>query len=275
MTDERHFDVRTLRTRAVNMRKVLDWLESSQVTEVTATDIDALVAEPPFDGPGRTLAARFVERGILKRLAPGRYAVIRPNQVVRGPLTPGEKLDHWLGEGRYALAFATAMSIHGFGPPIEAGHTLQLLKTRPVTAVPAGLDVPIELHHHLPALKKAVHVDHPLLGQVAVQSEIQTALDAATRPDLCGGVPNVIAFLTFMLQRHPATTLVDAVKPNAQRVTVCRLGFMLERAGAPASVLSPLHDRSGGKYLDLDPGLMRGGPLESTWRLRLNVELQP
>ena len=75
--------------------------------------------------------------------------------------------------------------------------------------------------------------------------------------------------------RHPATTLVDAVKPNAQRVTVCRLGFMLERAGAPASVLSPLHDRSGGKYLDLDPGLMRGGPLESTWRLRLNVELQP
>ncbi|MBS2027180.1 MAG: hypothetical protein JST54_04675 [Deltaproteobacteria bacterium] len=271
MTPDDPFSSDALPKRSRNFRRVLEWIKESGVTAVTARDLSQLFGEPFDHAPSRGIANRLVERGLLQRLAPGRYVVIRAGESPRAPLDPGERLDCWVRH--HAFAHGTAMALHGFGPPLDPEQPLQVFVGTDQPRMPRSLKLDLDFQMRAPAFFPGfVRLEHPALGEVSVRSLAQTALDAVAQPTRCGGFSRVAAFVAFALTRCDATEIVEA-GANAGGPAARRLGFLLQTAGARAEDLEPLKRLGAPRYVPLDPNGPREGPLDATWRLKLNASL--
>ena len=114
-------------------------------------------------------------------------------------------------------------------------------------------------------------------GRFTVTDREKTLVDALDRPDLCGGMGLVFE----MLPAAAETVRWDKVEAYVERMgsgaLYKRLGFLVETLGEKVMVperesrLEAWHARLTGGHSPLEPGGPPDGPVDSRWRLRVNV----
>jgi predicted transcriptional regulator of viral defense system len=109
--------------------------------------------------------------------------------------------------------------------------------------------------------------------QVRVSDLEKTLLDAAARPDLCGGIGEVARGLWFRRDELDEGRLVQHAQRLDHKAASRRVGFLLHTygLGRPETV-SVLRSFGRGGYDPLDPTLPDEGPHDSQWRLRINLD---
>lgn len=224
------------------------------------------------------VARRFVAANQARRLKRGLYAVLEPAYWHRPDA--GFVANWYLAAARlaepadYFLAYYTAMEIH------------QMLQ-HPLTTVIAAtteqrptVDVdPVTFRFVKIAKRKFFAVEKRQIqrGKTVNVSDLEkTFLDAANRPDLCGGIEEV--FRGF--DRRANVLDGDRILRYAMRLgsptTTKRLGFLLEAAGyGETAVLLELREMAGQihHYVSLDPKRARDGERDTRWEILVNIPL--
>jgi len=113
-------------------------------------------------------------------------------------------------------------------------------------------------------------------GRFTVTDREKTLVDALDHPELCGGIRQVMEML-------PSADAINWDKVNAylERMNsgaiYKRLGLLVERLGSRVRLrdrqvrLRTWRSRLTGGYAPLEPGGRAAGPIDSRWRVRLNV----
>ncbi len=114
-------------------------------------------------------------------------------------------------------------------------------------------------------------------GKFSVTDREKTLVDALDRPDLCGGIRQVIEMLPEAAEAvrwEKAETYLEKMGSGA---LYKRLGFLVEMLGGKVRVpererrMEAWRARLTGGYAPLEPGGRASGPANSRWRVRVNV----
>jgi predicted transcriptional regulator of viral defense system len=225
-----------------------------------------------YDATLQTLR-RLTRAGWLVRLTAGRYAIV--------PLSSGNEATpqvnryvvarELLGETPYYISHESAMDVHN-------------MLTRPVTRVVVTtprrladrdiLGVPYRFVYTPPsALWGCEPAWVTPYEQVAVSDLERTILDGLARPDLCAGVGQVATGLWMRQDDFDWDRFATYAQKLGRRAVAQRLGYLLElyELGTP-SLIQSLQEMVGASYARLDLLLPDGGPYQTRWRLRLNLE---
>ena len=107
--------------------------------------------------------------------------------------------------------------------------------------------------------------------RVAITDRERTLLDVVAHPQVFGGIGASIELLDDNWQTADAEKLVSYALHYGVGATIKRVGFLLERLGAPADLLQPLLAYSVSSYTLLDPAGPPDGELAGHWRIRNNL----
>jgi predicted transcriptional regulator of viral defense system len=104
----------------------------------------------------------------------------------------------------------------------------------------------------------------------------KTFLDAADRPDLCGGIEEVFRGFDRRAEALDGDRILRYAMRLGSPTTTKRLGFLLEAAGyAEPAVLLELREIAGRvhHYVLLDPKRPKDGKRDTRWEILANVPL--
>jgi predicted transcriptional regulator of viral defense system len=221
---------------------------------------------------------RLVAANQAQRLKRGLYAVMEPAYWHRPDA--GFVANWYLAAARlaepadYFLAYYTAMEIH------------QMLQ-HPLTTVIAAtteqrptVDVgPVTFRFVKVAKRKVFGIDERQIQRgrtVNVANLEKTFLDAADRPDLCGGIEEVFRGFDRRAEALDGDRILRYAMRLGSPTTTKRLGFLLEAAGyAEPAVLLELREIAGRvhHYVLLDPKRPKDGKRDTRWEILANVPL--
>lgn len=219
---------------------------------------------------------RLVAANQAQRLKRGLYAVMEPAFWHRPDA--GFVANWYLAAARlaepadYFLAYYTAMEIH------------QMLQHPLTTVIAATTEQrrtvgvgPVTFRFVKVAERKFFGVEKRQIqrGKAVQLADLEkTFIDAADRPDLCGGIEEVVRGL----DRRAEALDVDRLLRYAMRLrspaTTKRLGFLLEAAGyGDPAVLHELREMAGKRrhYVPLDPKRPKEGQRDTRWEILVNV----
>jgi predicted transcriptional regulator of viral defense system len=114
-------------------------------------------------------------------------------------------------------------------------------------------------------------------GEAVWSSRVRTLVDAVYDWSRFAGLPRGFIWIRQELAAKRVTTrqLVATALEFGDRATLRRIGWLLERDGAPPRVIRPLRETlppSSG-LISLDPTAPRRGPADRRWRVVVNAEL--
>ncbi len=107
--------------------------------------------------------------------------------------------------------------------------------------------------------------------RVAITDRERALLDVVAHPHIFGGMGASIEILEANWQTVAGEKLVNYALRYGVGATIKRLGYLLERFGAPADFLQPLQAHPVGGYTLLDPAGPPEGVLAGSWRIRNNL----
>jgi predicted transcriptional regulator of viral defense system len=107
--------------------------------------------------------------------------------------------------------------------------------------------------------------------RVPMTDRERTVLDLFAHTRQFGGVGEGIATLQHAVPTLDVERLVDYAARWRSEAVARRLGWALERAGAPGEALAPLLPSLSSSYSVLDPGAPRRGRRDRRWRLIVNL----
>lgn len=216
---------------------------------------------------------RLTQRGWLRRLKRGLYALTDP--LLSEPLRELEigaalvfpsALSHW-----------TAWHYHGLTEQIPRDVFLltttevELPRQRDRARHEFELDG-IRYRFTRVAPDQFFGIARPWVDQVrlSITDLERTVLDGFLKPELCGGLDEVLGSLEDQLHRLKLERLVVYAlrigPPAAQRV-----GWALEHLGAPSKALEPLLGLPHRGFRPLDPSRPRRGPCNRRWGIQENL----
>lgn len=101
----------------------------------------------------------------------------------------------------------------------------------------------------------------------------RTIVDMMDRPDLCGGVAEVVEALRAGWAECEPARVAEYAQRHGGGTVPKRLGFLVEQLGleAPAGLVEQLQDLMGAGMSDLDRGGAKSGRYVRRWRLRINT----
>lgn len=225
----------------------------------------------------RELARRLAKNGLVRRIRRDLYATVPPADWRK----PDAMSANWFRTAAeivtpapYFLAYYTAMEIHGM-----TQHPLRsvfIAVKRQRKAVNAG-----NLSFRFITLKperffgfKETEVEQGFSVNVA---DLERALiDCVDRPELCGGLEEVVRGFARSHQDLDADRLVRYLVRLDQPFLVKRLGFLLEVLGhGDGELLSDLEKLARGtkRYVLLDKSGRDEGERSRRWGLTVNVDL--
>ncbi|HET6429236.1 MAG TPA: type IV toxin-antitoxin system AbiEi family antitoxin [Phycisphaerae bacterium] len=114
-------------------------------------------------------------------------------------------------------------------------------------------------------------------GRITITDREKTLVDALDRPDLCGGIAQVAEMLPVAGQAVDWDKLDSYLERMGSGAIYKRLGFLTEHIGAKLPVpdrrerIESWHSRLTGGNALLEPRRPASGPINSRWRIRLNV----
>jgi predicted transcriptional regulator of viral defense system len=224
------------------------------------------------------IAFRMAEAGLATRLKRGTYALApadawgEPGAVPTNWYAAAAALVH---PAPYYLAYYTAMRLHRMTQhPLR---TVFIAITRPRRDVAVG---PVRFQFVTLADHRFFgQVDHVLEpGRVVKVADLErTFLDCVDRPDLCGGLEEIVG--GFKRQQHElnADRLLRYVMRLREPALTKRLGFLLELTGyGDPEVLWELERIAGRakRYIPLDVMRRdRTGLRNKRWELVLNADI--
>lgn len=262
--------------------------------EIRALEVVARLSEEGFDffttddlverlGIPRQAAhdvtRRLVGANQARRLKRGLFAVMEPAYWHRPEA--GLVANWYLAAARlaepadYFLAYYTAMEIH------------QMLQHPLTTVIAAATEQrrtvevgPVTFRFVTVATRKFFGFEHVQIQRgktVNVADLEKTFLDAADRPDLCGGIEEVFRGFGRRAEALDGDRLLRYASRLGSHSTTKRLGFLLEWAGyGETGVLLELRELAGRTrhYVPLDPKRSRDGERDRRWEVLVNVPLE-
>jgi predicted transcriptional regulator of viral defense system len=261
----------------LRIRDVLAWVADD---DVDAFSIDDLVEH--FGAPrkaARELAARMVAGNYARGLKAGVYLPLPPNYWKRPdtPLVANWHLlaRHLAAPDPYFLAYYTAMELHNM---IQHPLTTVFIAT---TGRKGNVDlgpVVFRFVRLVGAKFQFGHGPRPIEAGRAVEvADLErTFLDAVDRPDLCGGIEEVVRGFARRHDDLERERLLRYVVELGQPVTTKRLGFLFEIVGHADPRLMRELERLAGRlktYAALVPGADHATVERSKrWELDVNVD---
>jgi predicted transcriptional regulator of viral defense system len=107
--------------------------------------------------------------------------------------------------------------------------------------------------------------------RVTLTDRERTLLDVMAHPHVFGGMGASIELLEANWPAVDGDKLVSYALRYNVAATIKRLGYWLERFGAPADLVQPLAKHPVVGYAPLDPAGPPGGETAGRWRIRLNL----
>jgi len=221
---------------------------------------------------------RLVAANQAQRLRRGLYAVMEPAYWHRPDA--GFVANWYLAATRlaepagYFLAYYTAMEI-----PQMLQHPLTTVIAA-TTEQRRTLDVgPVTFRFVKVAKRKFFGVEKRQIQRgrtVNVADLEKTFIDAADRPDLCGGIEEVFRGFDRRAEALDSDRILRYAMRLGSPTTTKRLGFLLEATGyGESAVLLELREMAGRlhHYVPLDPKRPRDGRRDTRWELLVNVPL--
>lgn len=223
----------------------------------------------------RSFIRKLVNRGIATRLKPGLYNLVpfelgQTREHLGNPYLVAREL---AGGKDYYLSHASAMDIHGMT-------TQPQLITYVTSPFPLKSQRILGMEFRFIRCKDSVFfgvtewwVDKQ--NKVWVSDLERTILDGVKAPRYCGGVTEVAKSLWMRRDSIDYRKLIDGAIRLKVGAVVRRLGFLLEslHLGSPSDIdrLRPTVKKG---YVLLDPLFPVGGPFDSRWRIRLNINTE-
>lgn len=225
----------------------------------------------------RSLAHRLTQQGLVRRIKRNLYATAPPADWQR----PGVVSANWFRAAAeivqpapYFLAYYTAMEIHRMTQ--QPLRTVFIAVSRQRKSVSTG-----NITFRFTTLKperffgfEEMEVEQGF--SVRVANLERTFIDCADRPELCGGLEEVVR---GFVRRHvdlDADRLIRYLVRLDQPFLVKRLGFLLEAAGhGDPELLWDLEKLAKGtkRYVLLDKRGPENGERNRRWGLTINVDL--
>ncbi len=112
--------------------------------------------------------------------------------------------------------------------------------------------------------------------KVSVSDLERTILDILDRPDLSGGISEIVRGLWIIKKEINMLKLVDQAKRFNSLAAAKRLGFLMEQLELGSQeVINQLHEfvKPSTSYSFLDPTAKKEGSYHNRWHLRANVDI--
>jgi predicted transcriptional regulator of viral defense system len=224
------------------------------------------------------VARRLVAANQARRLKRGLYAVLEPAYWHRPDA--GFVANWYLAAARlaepadYFLAYYTAMENHQM-----LQHPLTTVIAATTTQRPAVDVGPATFRFVKLAKRKFFGVEKRQIqrGKTVNVSDLEkTFLDAADRPDLCGGIEEVFRGFDRQARALDGDRILRYTMRLGSPTITKRLGFLLEAAGyGESAVLLDLRTMAGRlhHYVPLDPKRPRNGERDTRWEILVNLPL--
>lgn len=227
---------------------------------------------------GRRETVKFlsdlVKRGVLSRIRPGVYLILQMGQE-NTQLNNWPVIAHQLaGDEEYYISHYSAMRLHG-------------MTTHPL------FDISIAMPKRHRA-KKISHITYHFIyfkpehfwgfcfHWVSKQDKVymsdieKTLLDGLERPDLCGGIKEIVRGIWAKQKEIDWKKLAQYSAKFRTKASVKRLGFILEMLalGVDCAPLLAKITASAKDYILLDPDGPKEGKFSSHWHMRLNINIE-
>ncbi len=213
----------------------------------------------------------LVKGGWLHALDKGRYLII--------PLEAGPERRFTLHEFRLAqhlvpegyIAYWTALHHHGLTEQIPRDVWIVAPRRRQSVTLIGVTYTFVALRPHKRFGVQTVWIE----GQpIAITDLEKSVVDALDHPEYCGGITETAKALVAAVEERGAdlARLSEYALRMQNGALLKRLGYLAERFALPVGDYAEQWRAalSGGRAL-LDPGRSIAGPIETRWRLRMNV----
>lgn len=215
----------------------------------------------------------LVYRGVLARIKSGVFMILKMGQE-NTQLTNWPIIAHILsGTNNYYISYYAAMRLHGM--------TTHALTTITITMSKKHIAKKVNNIYYQFVYSKPEHFwgacEHWVTKQekVHVSDLERTILDGLERPDLCGGVIEVVRGIWSKQKQIDWSKLAEYARKYHTKAAVKRLGFILEMLNFADNSLpllaNTIVDRKD--YILLDPNGSKVGKYVSRWRVQLNVNI--
>ena len=219
---------------------------------------------------------RLVRKGWLKRLDRGLYMIIpleagtnriwSENAFILASqlITPG------------AVAYWSALRFWNMTEQIPHTHFVQTTKRKKSLTI-QGIDykfIHVSERHYFGIITRKIE------GlPVRVTDREKTIIDAASRPDLCGGIQQLAQAMLSSKDSIDWNKLETYVKKWGGGVIAKRLGYLIETLPLPMPgrdlIIKNLAGMISKGISPLEPGSGQTGPVITRWQLQANVPVAP
>jgi predicted transcriptional regulator of viral defense system len=221
-----------------------------------------------------SLLAKLVRRGVVARIKTGTYLILRAGsedaQLKNWPIIARELA----GKDPHFISHYSAMRLHGMtSHPLLEIHITVLKRKKPKQVSGITYRFIFSKKDHFWG-KSAHWVTRQ--DQIQVSDLERTILDGFDRPDLCGGLAEVVRGLWAKQKEIDHKKLWEYARSFRTKAAVKRLGFILEtlQGASPRTSVLSAHVAKAKDYVLLDPQGPKAGKHLSRWRLRLNANLE-
>jgi predicted transcriptional regulator of viral defense system len=216
---------------------------------------------------------RLTKAGWLVKLGAGKYAIVSPS-AGEDAIPEANRLviaRELIGNTSYYISHDSALEVHNMlTRPVTSVtiSTPRRLKSRTILNVPYRF-VTVKSENMWGYTPVWISVEE----QVQVSDPERTILDGLARPDLCGGVSEIVTGLLIRKDDLDWEKLIEYSKRLQIQAVAKRLGYLLEFYGLGISKdLNHLQEQVGPSYALLDPLLPASGHFQARWRLQLNID---
>lgn len=218
------------------------------------------------------------KKHVIQRIGRGKYALIAPEilygrkSYVADPISIARELV----SSEYYVAYRSAAYLHGLARQAPFITTIAIpIRKRPIDIGRGRLQfVTLKRDRFIWGIEQMKYRNI----SIKISDLHRTILDCLERPDLCGGITEVIQVISAAVEspQFNQTVLASYAKMFGNKAVVQRLGFVLERTrkkkAAKASLL--LEKLKSDFTYPLDPDLDKKGRLSAKWQVIDNVGLR-
>ena len=227
----------------------------------------------------KNILSKLAKHGVAQRVGRGRYLVI-PADVLYGrksyvadPLVFASEL---MKENKYYVAYYSAAHVHGLTEQMSFKTTIAVLQQMRPIAV-GNISVSFV---NLKRSRFFGYEESKYLDVIFNLSDLEkTVVDCVDRPELCGGIPEVVRILSnaFGSGRVNWQRLVSYVKRFRSRAVAQRLGFIIEyleerkKIRVDQGILDDLQHLVSSKIYSFDVKALRKGEISKKWKILNNA----
>lgn len=223
----------------------------------------------------KNILSKLARHGASQRVGRGKYWVI-PADVLYGRKSyvadPLVFLSELMKETEYYVAYYSAAHVHGLTEQMSFKTTVAVLKQmRPIAT--GNISVSFA---NLKRSRFFGYEEIKYLDVILNVSDLEkTVVDCVDRPELCGGIPEVVRTLSnaFGTGRVNWQRLVSYAEKFRSHVVAQRLGFIIEyleekkKIRVEPEILDDLQHLIGSKIYPLDVKASKKGKISRKWKI--------